>query len=452
MLAQEGLSSQPDSKVGLKGGTDGSGESSGIVHLSRSDWRGGGARSAYRLHRGLRSLGQMSTFFVAEKSSADSDVIALEPSRKVRQRLKRRLIRAFLAAHLALAHKKAGRIPREVFSLLTSPLTADLLEQLPDGEAYILHWVAGFVDPGPFLHHRAGSLAPIVWRPSDLNPFTGGCHYDFGCGRYAHECGMCPYLGSQRMRDLSYRQLRKKMSVYCPENTRAFHVVAQSQWMASQVRRSRVWRDQPVTVIPNGVDLEVFHPREKRFAREALALDPALPVIAFVADDVSNIRKGSAVLIRALLSVAKVLEAQLVCVGQGKLPGIPTQQVCRLGPVRSDQLLALIYSAADVFVAPSLEDNAPNTILEAMACGTAVVASRCGGIPEIVEDGSTGSLVAAGHPEGLARTLTELCRSPEVTTRMGRTGRQRAIRDFSILQCAQHYLRLLKDLKGLEAP
>jgi glycosyltransferase involved in cell wall biosynthesis len=330
---------------------------------------------------------------------------------------------------------------------MLSDVGSELGEALPEADVYLLHWVAGFVDPRSVFVHRRKDI-PVVWRPSDLNPFTGGCHYDHGCERFVDSCGRCPYLGSTSRLDLSHRELKRKQGLYSLIESAGLHVVAQSEWMRAAVNRSRVWRNVPVTVIPNGLDLEVFRPRDRRAIRAALEIDGDGPVVAFVADDLSNVRKGVAVLSAAAESLTAIDGVQLLSVGAG---GVATPRGVahrRLGPVHDDRLLAQVYSAADVFVIPSLQDNSPNTAIESMACGTAVVGSATGGIPELVEDGVTGVLVEPGNPGELGRVLTELCNDRTRLEQMGRAARRRAEDRFSDRLCSERYEALFSRLSG----
>jgi hypothetical protein len=160
-----------------------------IVHVSTHDLAGGAARAAYRLHRGLLEIGVGSRMLVAGRTSADPTVTLFQPSPKAHRRIRRGIRHRRIAAELNryAATRPAGL---EQFSDDRTAFAGEVVRQLPPCDIINLHWVASMVDVGTFLR-RAGSV-PIVWSLHDMNVFTGGCHYDWGCGRFTDSCGSCP--------------------------------------------------------------------------------------------------------------------------------------------------------------------------------------------------------------------------------------------------------------------
>jgi glycosyltransferase involved in cell wall biosynthesis len=239
-----------------------------------------------------------------------------------------------------------------------------------------------------------------------MNPFTGGCHYDEGCGRFASGCGMCPQLGSARLSDFSRRIfLRKQKALNCI-GVHRLHIVAQSRWIAGEAARSPLLGRFPITVIPNGVDTNAFRPRNRAFSRDVLGIPHTSKAILFVAESTRNRRKGLDLFTKALRSLPDVSSVTVLIAGHSK-PEDLTGLDCRLmGLQGNDRLLSLLYSAADVFVIPSRQDNLPNTVLESMACGTPVVGFNVGGIPDMVRPGSTGWLAEPGDADSLSAVIT----------------------------------------------
>jgi glycosyltransferase involved in cell wall biosynthesis len=216
--------------------------------------------------------------------------------------------------------------------------------------------------------------------------------------------------------------------------------------MAEQVRRSSLLGRFDCSVIPNGVDLEDFEPIRPAVAREALGIPSGQQVLAFVADKLSSAWKG----FRLLLDALDVLKARqnlfLLVVGQpDTLPplDLPFLQV---GHVQSVVFLRQVYSAADVFVIPSVEDNQPNTVLEAMACGTPVVGFKVGGIPEMIEDGQTGLLAPRGNVQELARAISFLLDHERERSAMAKQARKRVEEQFSRDGQVEKYLALYSRL------
>jgi glycosyltransferase involved in cell wall biosynthesis len=220
--------------------------------------------------------------------------------------------------------------------------------------------------------------------------------------------------------------------------------------MESQVRRSSLFSRFECTVIPNGVDLDEFYPVERGVARKALGIPEGRKVVAFVAESVKNVRKGFPLLIEAVKLLAQKYPLFLLAVGRpSPLPiDVPSMM---LGPIQAVPFLRQIYSAADAYVIASLEDNQPNTVLEAMACGTPVAGFKVGGIPEMVESGETGVLAGSRAVAELAQAIDFLLSHDEDRQRMSIRARQvvehRFTRTAQVQQYSELYARLLDRLK-----
>lgn len=308
-----------------------------------------------------------------------------------------------------------------------------------------LHWVAEFLNYRRFFP-RVPAAIPIVWRLADMNPLTGGCHYDDGCNRYTQSCGACPKLDSSDPNDLSHAVWARKGQAFAPLSPNRLHLVALNRWMESQVRRSALFSRFDCTVIPNGVDLDEFYPLDQSVARKALGIPEGRRVVTFVAESVKNVRKGFPLLLEALNALAQRHALFLLAVGRPS--SLPTDiPAMMLGPIQALPFLRQLYSAADVFVIPSLEDNQPNTVLEAMACGTPVAGFKVGGIPEMVESGETGMLAEGRSVANLAQAIDFLLSRDEERRRMAIRARQvveqRFTRIGQVRQYSALYTRLL---------
>jgi glycosyltransferase involved in cell wall biosynthesis len=240
-----------------------------------------------------------------------------------------------------------------------------------------LHFTPGLLDHGTFFPAVPPGV-PLVWRLPEMWPFTGGCHYDNGCGRFTQQCGACPQLGSDDPNDLSHRiWLRKRDALR--RLPAGVHVAAPSNWIACQAGRSSLFAGYPVTVMPNGLDTEEWAPLDRQSVRQALRIPPEAKVVLFAADDTRDPRKGfgyAAEAVRGLRGTPGLLVVT-VGLGQPSLPcGVP---LLNLGNIRHDCLMRLVYNAADVFVMPSVQESFGQTVVESMACGTPVVAFATGG-------------------------------------------------------------------------
>jgi len=183
-----------------------------------------------------------------------------------------------------------------------------------------LHWVARLVDYS-HVYKLAARANRVVWTLHDMLPFTGGCHYDDGCGRFTHQCGYCPQLGSNKQQDLSARLLARRDNAFGHIPDGALHFVSPSGWLANALKSSRVAGRFNVSVIPNSIELDVFRPTDAATARDALGLPRDRPIVLFIAEALTNRRKGAAVLVEPVKNLAmQGKDLGLVSVGGASLP------------------------------------------------------------------------------------------------------------------------------------
>jgi glycosyltransferase involved in cell wall biosynthesis len=375
--------------------------------------------------------------FVRYRKTDDPHVRVFMPPMGWAGRLHRRIRRERIARSFA-RYRLTRPAGYERFSDDRTLTGAALVKQLPACDVINLHWIADFLDFQAFFS-AAPREVPIVWRLADMNAFTGGCHFDHGCGRHLVGCGACPQLGSTDKEDLSHQVWRRKNVVFGRLEAKRLHIVTLNRWMAGVVKRNPLLNRFPITVIPNGVDNETFTPRGTRPARDALGLSQEARVVLFVADEVSNRRKGFSLLAEALSGLNGVADLLLLSTGRGT-PALPPQIPHRhLGHIDDDQLLSLAYSAADVYVCPSLQDNQPNTVLEAMACATPVVGFNVGGVPDMVRPGITGLLAPAADVAGLRGAVLEILRSPERRAEMAGNCRRIVMDEYRLEDQIRRY-------------
>ena len=402
---------------------------------------GGAARAATRLKQGLRSSG-VDAFMYSLTGNDSSDVIRFKPSMDFSDRV----IRFFRKSHIAHSDSKyIKRRPEglELFSDDRSYVGKEPLMKMPDCDIVNLHWVARFLD---YRSLPIISCKPVVWTLHDMNPFTGGCHYDGGCDRYCGVCGRCPQLGSSRTHDLSFSIWQRKSKAYSLFNPEGLHIVSPSRWLAGEARKSALLGRFSVTVIPNGVDINLFSPRNATGFRKVLDIPPDARVILFVAESITKRRKGVSILLDALKLLGEESKYVLVSVGGGSIEAATEIRHMSLGRIEDERILSAIYSMADVFVIPSVEDNLPNTVLESMACGTPVVGFDVGGIRDMVHDGQTGALIKKGDAGGMARAIRDLLVNGERLETMASRCREIVLSEYSLDIQARRYIELYEDM------
>lgn len=307
------------------------------------------------------------------------------------------------------------------------------------------HWVSHMIDYLTFFRSLPKTMQ-IVWTLHDMNAFTGGCHYNAGCERYKSGCGNCFQLDNPAANDLSAVSLQQKKKAY---RRKHMTIVAPSRWLTNLAAESRIFpASTEFLTIHYGLDTQQFVPIEKKTAKAQLALDPTKTSLLFGAIDFNNQRKGIAYLIDALMNLPDPERFQLVVFGTGDLNDPMFKPLTERIPIKPLGFLdhveeqRLAYSAADLFLLPSLEDNQPQTGLESLACGTPVVAFDTGGISEFVQHGKTGLLANVADADSLAKQISWISDHDKERVEMGRAGRELIVSEFEIEQQTKTYLAL----------
>jgi len=294
----------------------------------------------------------------------------------------------------------------EMFSFPNSDLDITQSEIYKEAAIVNLHWVANFLDYKSFFEKNK---KPIVWTLHDMNPFTGGEHY------------LEAYLGidelgfpiKRKLSDIEISIAKENLAVKIKalSNAENLTIVSPSRWLAAEARNSEVFKNKPVFCIPYGLDSDIYRPRDKNYSREILGIPKRKKVILFVADSVDNNRKGFVFLKRAFDQLEDP-ELVLCAIGHKNKELETIENVYELGVVHDERLMSIAYSAADVFVIPSLMDNLPNTVLESLMCGTPVIGFPVGGIPDMIQDGINGFLTADVSVDSLVVTLNKFLDNP----------------------------------------
>jgi glycosyltransferase involved in cell wall biosynthesis len=411
-----------------------------VAHISHTDGGAGAGRAAYRIHRSLLDLDVDSLLFVSEKRSNDPTVIATSSGRVARTRAR---ACEYLEAKLARreASPDAGLFSPTRFSHFRP--TADA--RIRAADVVSLYWInGGYVSP----EHIGQLSQPIVWRLSDVWPFSGGCHYPGQCERYVLGCGNCPQLKHPSGGDVSHRLWQRKARAW---ESLDLTVAAPSHWIASLATRSALFSGRRIQVIPTGVDLELYRPQNRAASRARFGIPQDKLVILFGAvSPTGDARKGFGQLHAALEILSKgPLNGRLLAVvfgGQANVNPILPIPALFLGPLSDDEALVAAYSSADLVAVPSLEDNLPNVALEAIACGAPVVGFNVCGMPDIVRNGWNGALAKLIDPGEMADAMESMLGNPSQLAFMGMNARTMAQDRFSLTGQAKAYLSLYQDL------
>jgi glycosyltransferase involved in cell wall biosynthesis len=417
-----------------------------ISHLSFSNAGGGAAIAAYRLHLGLLRIGASSRMHVANRIGDDPTVTTVPRAQSFTELECVQCCRDH--ARFAREQRPYAKTVSPWLELFSNDRVAgrDLLaETLPDAEVYNLHWVAGFLDYRRFFR-RLPSGTPLVWTLHDMNPLTGGCHYALGCDRFTDRCGPCPQLGSTNPDDPSARIHRRKRAALANLNAATTRVVATSRWLQAAAQRSSLLGRFTVERIPYGLDTEVFSPRRKEIAREVFGLPEGKPVVLFVADNVSNHRKGFDLLQAALRDLDLGRDMTFACIGVHAPMVVTGGTVALLGRIDNERMMSFAYSAADVLVMPTRAEAFGQVVFEAMACGTPVVAFNVGGVPDMVRPGATGLLAPPEDVRALREAIVTVLTDDDLRLRLSARCRDVAVKEYALHLQARRYIEVYETL------
>ena len=422
-----------------------------ILHISTYDIKGGAARATERLHQGLRELGEDSRILVRYKKSEDPAIIASARENSQVSGGKQFILNTAVQTYYIDNHRT--ELSDTLFSLGYPGYDISQMDIVQDADIINLHWIATYQSPVT-LHKLFLIGKPVVWTLHDQWPFTGGCHYTAGCEKYRTDCDRCPQLSNDTFA-LPAAVLKDKMALF---KSAGLTIVSPSRWLATCAGTSRLFKDLRIEVIPNSVETDVFTPIPKTEACRNLGLSPDALHMLFASEHGNEKRKGFQELVAAIKrcsenedfrSLINSNKVKLISFGyfhdEIDSAGIPLET---LGHLNSNEKIAMAYCASDFFVLPSLEDNLPNTMLEAMSCGRPVLAFDVGGIPDAVKGGITGELIPSGNVRKMADTILSLLFDDKSRNRMQRNCRKLVLEKFSLDVQARQYLKLYKRLIG----
>ncbi len=414
-----------------------------VLHLNTFDIEGGAARAAWRLHQGLASLGTDSRMLVQTKTSGDASVV--ERDCELARGLGK--LRPY-AEILPLLLYRGRPTTHWATEWLPTRLNRQIKAMAPD--LIHLHWICrGFMSIADIGNLSSQVRAPIVWTLHDSWAFTGGCHVPGSCPLYKKQCGKCPQLGSTEEDDLSRWTWERKQRAW---QAAKITIIAPSQWLADCARSSSLFGERHIEVIPNSIDSRQYRGIPRQEARAALALPQDRKLVLISAMNATHdINKGFKYLESALQLLAAdgwQDKLELLVVGQPAPTtpvntGVPTRF---LGVLPDEHSMRLAYSAADVTVLPSLQENLPNSIMESMACGTPVAAFGIGGIPQLVEHGVTGYLARPTDSTDLAAGLRGILNDDTLRDQFGSASRGKIEREFDTAIITQRTLSLYENL------
>ena len=407
-----------------------------VLIINTSDIQGGAARAAYRLHRSL-SAQNIDSQMMVQKKSSDDFTVTVEEKKSIKYFNKLRPIIDSLPV----------RFYKERTKILFSPSWfgfSNMVDKINEINPDIvhLHWICGGMIK---IEDIARIKAPIVWSLHDMWAFTGGCHYDEECAGYEQECGNCKALGSDKENDLSRKVFNKKQKTYSGIDNMT--IVGLSKWLHECAKSSTLLKDKKHINLPNPIDTNIFKPFDKENSRELWGLPKDKKLVLFGAmGATSDPRKGFSELSDAL---HKLEDKNIEFVVFGSSEPKESQnfgfKTHYLGSLADDVSLVTLYSAVDVMIVPSLQENLSNVIMESLSCGTPVVAFDIGGNSDMIEHKQTGYLAKPFDANDLANGI-EWVLNAENYDELCINAREKVLREFDSVAVAKKYIELYSEI------
>lgn len=381
-----------------------------IVLLSYHNQNGGAGIACGRLRDALENAGHQVSMLVQEKTGMD-DSISL--SKTPWDKLKAWLL--FILERLSFLPFEKNKDVRFLFNPGKFGQDLSLHPMIQQADIIHLHWVNFGMLSVNNIKQLLNTGKPVYWTLHDMWAFTGGCHHSGNCLNFQASCGNCEeFIKHPAADDLSHQIWQKKFDAFRMPN---LHIITCSDWLKERAKTSSILKNQGIESIPNAIDTSHFKPADKQNAKRILGLDSSKKHILFVAMRVNAPKKGFSYLEEALKGMNPE-QCELIIAGNAQeLPKLALH-AHKMGHIDSADKMIQLYQAADVFVTPSLEENLPNTIMEAMACGTPCVGFNIGGIPEMIDHQINGYVATYQSAEDLHQGLNwTLSNAPEQAAR-----------------------------------
>ena len=413
-----------------------------VLHLSPDEDGGGAAKAAYRLHQAVQSQKIHSEMLVLRKKTVDKTI------KSVRNNAFGKLRSQF--------YKKINRVKNKINPLFITNNPAlhsfgwsgyNLVNQINRSNADIvhLHWITGMLS----IDDIAKIQKPIVWTLHDMWAICGAEHYvpdDTPLSRFRSG-----YLDSNRPAyesgpDLNQQAWRLKLAKW---GNKHFSIVGCSTWLANCANDSPLFKESQIYAINFPLDLRtIWTPHNKQMSRQSFGLpaDKKL-ILAGAVGGVTNFYKGGDLLKEALnlLSDVAKISFEVILFGQDKEQYFDDWPltVHNAGKIHDQQLLARLYSCADLVIMPSRQEAFGQVASEAQACGVPVAAFAIGGPLDIIEHQKTGWLSPAFNTKDLAYGIEWILNNPKIEE-MSQASRDRALKLFSQEYIGEQYLDVYK--------
>lgn len=403
-----------------------------IVHISSAATGGGAAIAALRLHQSMMNRTDIDShlvqrFHIDEGFANENNILTAPTNRAFFARLRKKY--NYHTEHFHWV--KLNKYPRN-YEIATFATTSYRLEELPivkDADIIHLHWVAEFLNYPTFFKNIK---QPIVWTLHDINPFRGMFHFDSDREKNMDNFG----IYDKQVMETKIKSINKKDNI---------SVVCLSSWMKNMSQQSKALGRYPHYIIPNGLDLDKYPKLDRAEAKRQIGVDNGLKTILVVGASLENEQKGFPMLFDAV-NRQENNNFNFISIGNLSDKNVIKKEINHIHINKIDSVSELnkYYSAADITVIPSKEDNLPNTMLESFANGTPVVSFSNGGMTDHITTGSNGVLIKEIGTEPLQETITDFLNNKYIFD--SETIRHYAENNFSDKLQTERYIKLYNDL------
>jgi glycosyltransferase involved in cell wall biosynthesis len=404
-----------------------------VLIISGEDLAGGGHRAAFRLHQALRGIGVESFMAVRRKHSSDPYVHKMTVSELGWPPVGR----GYLDSLPSFLYRRKD----EPISLGLQSANLGKLVKRFKPDVVNLHWI----NAGIASIRAVGALrVPVIWTLHDMWNFTGGCHYSGDCKQYRGSCDRCPKIRSIfGAPSITHWVHRRKLKHWGKAPLQA---IAPSAWMRELALSSSLFAGAKVAHIRNCVDPTVFNAAAREKMRNELGLLPSNKTVLF--SSANQPRKGALIIpeVVRLLRAANPNPVWRFLFMGGVPPSLDIGDDTIVLPRTTDEArVASYYAASDVYALPSLEDNLPNTVSEALCCGTPVTAFPTGGIVEMLQPEINGYLAKQHSGDALVDAILKVWTST-IESRERISSMAHAM--YSTSRVARDHLELFKKASG----
>ncbi len=403
-----------------------------VLHINTTDITGGAGIAAFRLHNALRKEG-IESFILVQSKKSDNKFVFKNSRIPYINKLRSEADNLF--SRFALKNKQS------LFSVSRLPDNVNRKIKKINPDIIHLHWITGgFIK----IENLKKFNIPILWSLHDMWPFTGGCHYDNECKKYESECIDCPFL--KKGSNISRKVFQRKEKTY--RQIENLNINGLSKWLANCAESSSLFSNNKIYNIPNCNESSEFFPIPKKEAKEQLSVPVNKKLILFgaVAATIDK-RKGFDLLKEALTNMQIKSDKILSVFGSGQKQETEVDglKYHYLGHISNKKLLRAVYSAADVIVVPSRQENLSNVVVEALACGTPVVAFNIGGMSDMINHKENGYLAEEFNTNDLRNGIEWILYNDDLK-KLSENAHQTVKTKFESSIVANQYIKVYKEI------